>query len=368
MAMGVTDGDYRFTPDGPGDEPALGKGKKQEAIEGSYLHTGPSPYKVPPSHFMIRGDVNSPGPETHPGFVKVITYGNPPTELPPPTPHTSGRRLALAEWLVSRENPLTARVEVNRIWHHHFGRGIVATLDNFGKMGEQPTNPELLDWLTVEFMDRGWSMKQMHRLIMTSETYKMASDVPDSPQDPENKLLSHFRVQRLDAEVVRDSILAASGGLNLQFGGPPVFPVVPQEIVKSMFYGTWNQKDDGPEVWRRSVYIYRNRGLPFPLLEVFDLPNQNLACGARTITTVPTQALTLMNNDFVLKQAQLFANRLQEAAPADASRQIDLAYQIALARLPRPEEKRLAVDFLNNRSLADFTNVILNLNEFLYTR
>jgi len=368
MAMGVTDGDYRFTPDGPGDEPAPGKGKKREAIEGSYLPTGSGKYQVPPSYFFIRGDVNSPGPETKPGFVKVITYGNPPAELPPPTPNTSGRRLALAEWLVSRDNPLTARVMVNRIWSHHFGRGIVATLDNFGKMGEAPTNQELLDWLAVEFMNRGWSVKQMQRLIMTSETYQMASEFPAAEQDPANKLLSRFPIQRLDAEIVRDSILAASGALNLQVGGPPIFPMVPEEIVKSMYYGKWDQKVDGPAVWRRSVYIYRNRGLPFPMLEAFDAPNPNIACGARNISTVPTQALTLMNDDFVLKQAQLFANRLEEAAPGDRAAQIDLAYRIAVARAPRDDEKRVARDFLQSHPLADLTNVMLNLNEFLYMR
>ena len=142
-------------------------------------------------------------------------------------------------------------------------------------------------------------------------------------------------MQRLDAEIIRDSILAASGGLNLEMGGPPVFPMIPEEVVKSMYYGIWKQKEDGPAVWRRSVYIYRNRGLPFPLLDVFDLPNQNIACGARNVTTVPTQALTLMNDDFVLKQAQLFADRLEEAAPGDRAKQIDLAYRIALARAPR---------------------------------
>ena len=146
-AMGITDGDYRFAPDGPGDEPAPGKGIKQEATAGSFLNDGPGRYRPPPSYFLFRGDYQSRGPEMQPGFIKVITYGNPPTELPPADGRTSGRRLALAEWLVSPDNPLTARVIVNRIWHHHFGRGIVATLDNFGKMGEKPTHPELLDWL-----------------------------------------------------------------------------------------------------------------------------------------------------------------------------------------------------------------------------
>ncbi len=353
LAMAVTDGDYRFTPDGPGDEPAPGKGKKLDIGEGSYLHTGDTPYRPPPSYFLIRGDVNSPGPETHPGFVKVITWNNPPTTIEPPTPHTSGRRLALAEWLVSRDNPMTARVEVNRLWQQHFGTGIVATVDNFGKMGEPPTNPELLDWLALEFMDRGWSVKQMHKLIMTSAAYMSRDDFP---------------VRRLDAEAIRDSILVASGGLNPAMGGPPVFPMLPDEVLHSMTNGIWKQKTDGPEVWRRSVYIYRKRGLPMPLLEAFDLPNQNISCGARNVTTVPTQALTLMNDEFVLKQAELFAKRLEEAAPNDRAKQIALAYNIALSRPPQAEEQSLAMDFLREHALADFTQVLLNLNEFLYVR
>src|SRR5947199_2079211 len=209
MASIVTEGDWRSVGLGFGDynKGACPKCELEYEGAGKFIEFGPGKgnYKVPPSYCLMRGDPDSKAYPTKPGFLSVITNGNPPTELPPPDGRTSGRRLALAEWLTSRDNPLPARVMVNRIWQHHFGKGIVPTLDNFGKMGEQPTNPELLDWLAVEFMDRGWSMKQMHRLIMTSETYKMASDVPDSPQDPENNLLSHFRVQRLDAEVVRDS-------------------------------------------------------------------------------------------------------------------------------------------------------------------
>jgi hypothetical protein len=269
---------------------------------------------------------------------------------------------------------MTARVAVNRIWQHHFGEGLVPTLDNFGKMGDAPSNPELLDWLAMEFMDRGWSVKQLNRLIMMSETYRMASEVPEetltagAAKDPENKLLWRYRLQRLDAESIRDSILVASGGLNRQMGGPPVFPVIPAEVLKSMTNGIWKQTVEGPDVWRRSVYIYRKRGLPMPLLDVFDLPNQNISCGARNVTTVPTQALTLMNNDFVLTQAQLFARRLEEFAPGDSARQIERAYEIALSRPPEAEEMRLAMEFLNKHGLSDFTGVMLNLNEFLYVR
>ncbi len=153
---------------------------KHEATEGSFLFKGPGRYQAPPSYFLIRGDTESRGSLMKPGFVSVITYGNPPVEDPPANGQTSGRRRALAEWLGSPENPLTARVMVNRIWSHHFGQGIVATLDNFGKMGERPTHPELLDWLAVEFMRRGWSIKQMHRLMMTSEAYQMSSQYQDA--------------------------------------------------------------------------------------------------------------------------------------------------------------------------------------------
>jgi hypothetical protein len=371
MAAIVTDGDYRFTPDGPGDEPAPGKGVKSEVTEGSFLFKGPGRYQAPPSYFLIRGDVESRGSLMKPGFIGVITYGNPKTEDPPANGRTSGRRRALAEWLGSAENPLTARVMVNRIWSHHFGQGIVGTLDNFGKMGEKPTHPELLDWLAVEFMRRGWSIKQMHRLMMTSEAYQMSSqhqDAGDTEKDPDNQYLWRFRIQRLDAEIVRDAMMAASGALDLTMGGPPVFPHIPGEILRSMSEGIWKKEEDGPRVWRRSVYVYRKRGLPFPMFEVFDLPDQNISCGRRNVSTVPTQALTLLNDEFVLRQSKLFADRVEEAAKGDAAKRVDLAYRIALSRPPHEDEAKLAVDFLKNRSLADFTHVLLNLNEFLYVR
>jgi hypothetical protein len=367
----VTDGDYRFAPDGPGDEPAPGKGVKRDVGEGSFLFTGPGRYQPPPSFFLIRGDPESRGSLMQPGFISVITYGNPPVEDPPAHGRTSGRRRALAEWLGSPENPLTARVIVNRIWSHHFGTGIVASLDNFGKMGQAPTHPELLDWLAVEFMERGWSVKQMHRLIMTSEAYRMSSQHEDSTaasQDREDRYLWRYPIQRLDAEIIRDAIMAVSGALDLKMGGPPVFPHIPDEILASMSGGIWKKEEDGSQSWRRSVYVYRKRGLVFPMFEVFDLPDQNTTCGRRNVSTVPTQALALMNDAFVVGQAKLFADRVREAAPDDPARQIDMAYRLALSRPPREDEVRLAADFLRKRTLADFTNVLLNLNEFIYVR
>ncbi|HYM09688.1 MAG TPA: PSD1 and planctomycete cytochrome C domain-containing protein [Bryobacterales bacterium] len=404
-AIGVADGDYRFAPDGYGDEPAPGKGVKRDlTLKGTFLPEPGKPYTPPPSYFLIRGDYLSHGSVMQPGFVTVITNGNPPTALPPPDRHSSGRRRALAEWIASADNPLTARVMVNRIWNYHFGRGIVSTLNNFGKMGERPTNQELLDWLATEFVARGWSIKEMHRLMMTSNAYKMASayeNAADQKADPENRLLWKFRLQRLDAEALRDDLLAVSGKLNREMGGPAVFPKVDRSVLAAMKNGIWEVEDDGPQNWRRSVYVYRKRGMPFPMFEVFDLPDQNVSCSARNISTVPTQALTLLNDEFVLRQARYFAERVALEAGPDPAAQMTRAYELALGRNPTESERKLGLEFLakqlqfhTNRTaetgdaaaanppaapvngvtqahveaLADLTNVIFNLNEFVYIR
>ena len=392
MAEIVTDGDYRFAPNGPGDS-IIGCPECRIPPDepGTFLYEpGGAAYEVPPSYFLIRGDPFSPGSEMSPGFLTAATHGDPPTVIARPEARTSGRRLALAEWIASRDNPLTARVIVNRIWHHHFGRGIVRTLDNLGRMGDAPTHPELLDWLTVEFMDRGWSIKALHRLLMTSEAYRMASshhDVASAAADPENRLLWRYRPQRLEAEVLRDAIMTVSGGIDLTVGGPPVFPHVPEDILRTSggkglwcgsppdgkpvvapHEGVWCVEPDGPEVWRRSVYVYRRRSLVFPFFETFDLPDQNQTAAARNISTVSTQALTLLNNPFVLDQARLFAERLERAAPGDLERQIELASRIALTRPPTADEAAVAGELIAVQSLADFTHVMLNLNEFLYLR
>ncbi len=371
VAMGLTDGDYRFTPDGAGDEPAPGKGIKQEVTEGSYLCDGLKPYQAPPSYFLHGGDIASRGSEIKPAFVTVIDDGRLPTELPPAHRRTSGRRLALARWLTSENNPLPSRVMANRIWHHHFGRGIVSSLDNFGKVGETPTHPELLDWLAVEFREQGWSIKHMHRLLMTSRAYRLSSGFiseANMAKDADNLYWWRFRPQRLEAEIVRDSILAVSGSLNRAMGGPAVFPQLASEVLASMDKGIWHRKEDGSEVWRRSVYVYRKRGLPLPFFEVFDLPDQNITCGRRNISTVPTQALTLMHNDWVLNQSRRFADRIATEAGSAREAQVDRAYQLALGRAPDAREKQQAVEFLEKNTLSDLAHVMLNLNEFIYLR
>ncbi len=392
MAHVVTDGDYRFAPDGPGDD-VIGcpECRTPPDVEGTYLYEeGGSAYEAPPNYFLIRGDPFSPGSAMSPGFLTAATYGNPPTEIPRPDGRTSGRRLALAEWIASRDNPLTARVMVNRIWHHHFGRGIVRTLDNLGRMGDAPTHPELLDWLAVEFMDRGWSIKEMHRLLMTSEAYRMASSFPheaNADADPENNLLWRYRPQRIEAEILRDAIMTVSGGMDLTVGGPAVFPHIPADIlfqsdgkgfwcgspppgrrITAPSTGIWCEEPDRPEVWRRSVYVFRRRSLGFPFFDTFDLPDQNQTAAARNVSTVSTQALTLMNNPFVLNQAELFAERLEREAPGDLDAQIDLAYLIALTRKPSDTEREIARGLATGQSLVDFTHVMMNLNEFLYLR
>ncbi len=392
MAHIVTDGDYRFAPDGPGDQ-VIGcpECRTPPEVDGTYLYEEGGPaYKAPPNYFLIRGDPFSPGSPMSPGFLTAATYGDPPTEIPRPAGRTSGRRLALAEWIASRDNPLTARVMANRIWHHHFGRGIVRTLDNLGRMGDAPSHPELLDWLAVEFMDRGWSIKEMHRLLMTSEAYRMASSFPheaSADADPENNLLWHYRGQRLEAEILRDAIMTVSGGIDLTVGGPAIFPHIPSDIlfqsdgkgfwcgspppgrrITAPSTGIWCEEPDRPEVWRRSVYVFRRRSLGFPFFDTFDLPDQNQTAAARNVSTVSTQALTLMNNPFVLNQAELFAERLEREAPGDLDAQIDLAYLIALTRKPTDMEREVARGLAMEQSLVDFTHVMMNLNEFLYLR
>ncbi|MBM3737703.1 MAG: DUF1553 domain-containing protein [Acidobacteria bacterium] len=371
VAMGITDGDYRFAPDGAGDEPAPGKGIKQEVTEGSFLCDGSKPYTAPAAYFLHNGDMANPGSKIEPGFISVIDDGALPTTLQPGHKRTSGRRLALARWMASKSNPLPARVMVNRIWHHHFGRGIVTSLDNFGRNGDAPTHPDLLDWLAVEFVEHGWSIKHMHRVMMTSRAYRMSSGFSDEGNlrtDPENLHWWRFRPQRLEAEIVRDSILAVSGSLNKEQFGPAVFPELPKEVLASMDKGIWRQTGDGPGVWRRSVYVYRKRGLPLPFFEVFDLPDQNISCGRRTASTVPTQALTLMHNEWVLNQSRRFADRIATQAPSGVDAQVSLGYLLVLGREPSALERSEAVDFLKSRTLGDFAHVLLNLNEFIYMR
>ena len=370
MAEIATDGDYRFSPLGEGDNVvSCPKCRIPPAFSGSYLHKN-GEYEVPPSYFLIRGDSESRGSQMKPGFIDVITFGNPPTEIRRPDGNTSGRRLALAQWIGSPQHPLTVRVIVNRVWQKHFGRGIVATLENFGRMGEPPTHQELLDWMAVEFMNRGWSIKQLNKLMMMSEGYQAASDFEhagNSTIDLENRYLWRFRPQRLEAEIVRDSMLVAGGNINLVVGGEPIFPFIPADILVGQFRGKWENTPEGPAAWRRGVYVYRRRSLPYPMFDTFDHPDMNVTAGARNVSTVPTQALTLLNNPFVLSQARFMAERVAREA-SDPYGQVNLAYAIALARPATEAEARIGVGLIKEQSLLAFTHVVLNLDEFIYMR
>jgi hypothetical protein len=375
MAEIATDGDYRSTPLGEGDETiSCPKCRIPVPGAGPFLHTGPGRYQTPPSYFLIRGDVESHGSQMTPGFIDVITYGNPPTEIPRPDGRTSGRRLALAQWIASPRNPMTARVIVNRIWQKHFGRGIVATLENFGKMGDPPTHPELLDWMAVE-LTKDWSLKRLTKLMMTSEAYQMASASNDAAggneanlrADPENRYLWRFRPQRLEAEIVRDTMLAVGGNINLEIGGEPIFPFIPKDVLAGQYRGKWVNTPEGPAAWRRGVYVYQRRSLPYPMFDTFDHPDMNVTAGARHVSTVPTQALTLLNNPFVLSQAAFFAARIGKEA-SDPEAQVALAYRIALARPATDKEIAIGADLIRKQSLESLAHVVLNLDEFLYMR
>ena len=387
VAMGIRDGDYRFSPNGPGDEVQPGKGDRElYDFEGSFLPDPGRPYLPPPTYFLPTADYRNKGPEVQPGFLEVITLENPAPEPPPSNGNiTTGRRKALAKWLISEDHPLTARVMVNRIWQHHFGRGLVSTPSNFGVMGQAPTHPELLDWLATEFVRHGWSIKHMHRLIMTSQGYQMASAydrVANAEVDPENSYLWRFRPRRVEGEVIRDIILTASGNLNLKIGGKPFFPPIPEKVRQSNTQGKWEMTQEGPAVWRRSIYSYWKRGLRYPMFDVFDLPDPNISCEGRTVTTVPTQALTLLNNSFVLGQARSFAERVLDRSGREQAAQVKTAFRIALSREPSPKELDRNVAFLRRQrsyhaeregnsnpeleALTDFCHVVVNLNEFVY--
>lgn len=389
VADGVRDGDYRLLPDGLGDSHIPGTGRPDYGIKCCFVPAAGAKFTVPPLYFGAKGeDIKSDETtfQVQPGFLTVLDGVKKPAEHAPNRPDyvTSGRRRALGEAIVSSDNPLTARVMVNRIWGWHFGTGIVATPGNFGKMGMLPSHPELLDWLATEFVQKGWSVKQMHRLIMTSETYKMDSAFSretDLKSDPVNTFLWRFPAHRLEAEIIRDATLSASGQLNPQAGGEPFFPPIPVSLRADQPRGIWELTKEGPDTWRRSVYAYVKRGLKYPMFEVFDAPDSNVTCERRAVSTVPTQSLTLLNNEFTLLQATHFAGRVWKAAGNDPQKQIRELYRIAFSREPSASDMRINLAFLDKQKLStgggddasrsalvDLAHVVLNLNEFVYNK
>ena len=320
---------------------------------------------------LMGGELSRPGEEIAPGFIEAMQASG--------EPAPAGSRAALARWLTAPGHPLTARVMVNRIWQHHFGAGLVATPSDFGRNGRRPTHPELLDWLAREFIRSGWSVKHMHRLIMTSAAYRRASspDADASSKDPENKLLWRHSRRRLEGEAIRDSILAVSGTLNPAMGGPGVHAKLPKGINvefpnndKELSWGIGSEADDR----RRSLYLFQRRTLTFPLMEVFDSAPMNQSCAARAQTTVAPQALALFNGEFTREAAAHFAARIRREAGDDPAKQIGHAFQLAFTRPPSAAERTEALRFLQTQTplrndaivLADFCHVILNANEFIH--
>ncbi len=309
---------------------------------------------APPTHILIRGNSASPSSEVFPAFPSI--FGGKKLQETKSTNATSttGRRLAFADWLVSRDNPMTARVMVNRIWQHHFGQGIVKTTTDFGKAGLPPTHPKLLDWLASEFMEKGWSVKAMHRSILYSQAYQRSSRNvnPEAEKlDPENDFLWRQNLRRLEAEAIRDTFLSISGTLNPSMGGRGFFPHLAGEVLAGASRpGLDWQQSTVAEQSRRSVYAYVRRSMLVPELDIFDYSNTTSPLGERPVTTVAPQALLLLNDPFIHRQASVFATRVQrETSSPLVDDLIIKAYQIALGRAPRSRELKVAHRFFDQQ-------------------
>ncbi len=355
------------------------------------------PGKVPTTYLFFRGDHNQPRQQCLPGELSILSdpVHGPKIPVKDSALPTTGRRLAYARHLTSGKHPLVARVLVNRIWLHHFGRGIVATPGDFGSLGERPSHPELLDFLADEFMHGGWRWKPLHRLIVTSTAYRQVSRRRGDLEavDPDNRLLGRMNVRRLEAEAVRDGILAASGKLNRKMYGPPV-PVTPDEVGQVVLGAdtrdsagrpTGRKVPLGEEEFRRSIYVQVRRSLPLSVLEPFDPATVNPNCEVRATSTVALQSLLLLNNEFPVRQSEEIAQRVIRTAGPEVSAQVRFAWRLILGQEPTAEQVAGACSFLSRqsarfaaekpkpaapapdaRALASFCHALLCSNGFLY--
>ena len=314
---------------------------------------------APETFVLLRGEPKRKGPLVAPRPPGVLLASQPKDAFPDaitPGKTTTGRRAALARWLTRPDHPLTARVVVNRLWQHHFGRGIVATPSDFGVRGEAPSHPELLDWLASELVSQGWRLKAIHRLMVTSAAYRQASthaaDAAQAADDPENTLVWKMNRRRLEAESLRDAMLTVSGELNPKMGGPGVLVPIEKEVEDLIFteaevVDLWPETPDPAEHLRRSLYLFRKRNVRYPMFDAFDAPDTQTACAQRGVSTHALQALVLLNSDFAAGRARALAGRLyREAGDSSASR-IERAYRVVLARAPRPGEPEQARAFLD---------------------
>ena len=383
------------------DEKKRWEALKSQLDEYADLHPGELPLgsgmsdiggEAPITFLLSKGFYDKPLGKVQPGFLQVL---DPAPARIEPVANSTGRRAALAKWLTDANNPFTARVIVNRIWHYHFGRGIAGTPSDLGLKGERPTHPELLDWLASEFIAHNWSLKYLHRLIMTSATYQQASQhrVEAAQVDPQNKLLWRFPMQRLEGEIIRDSALAVAGLLNPKMGGPSIFPELPPGMPTPR--GGWKVNDAAEERNRRSVYVFVRRNTRYPLFESLDMPDPHESCSRRNVTTSPIQALNLLNSKLTLEWAQSFAARVINQSGSDLDRQIDTAFRLAYSRPPAKDELQMTRDFFQGHrrilaerlaggekvplptsvsgvdpasagTLVDVCHMLLNGNEFVY--
>ncbi len=318
-----------------------------------------------------------------PGYLSVLLPA--PPKIEPVAGRSTGRRLALARWIAGRDNALTPRVMVNRVWQQHFGRGLAATSGDFGQQGERPTHPALLEWLAAQWQADGMRFKPLHRLIMTSVAYRRASlgiSQEILSRDSGNALYSRFVRRRLTSEQLRDALLATSGELNLEMGGPGVRSELPKGISPAY---AWQPDADPAQRNRRSIYLLVRRNLREPLLEVFDMPDTHETCTRRLETTTAPQALFLLNAPWSLDRAEALARRVETADSTDAEGAIRAAYRLVFQREPEPDELQSSVDFLRrqadaadakdrepaadgagHQALVSLCHVLLNSNEFLY--
>jgi hypothetical protein len=340
------------------------------ASEGNFKPTHGRPREI---RVLRRGDVNSPGELARPGALTAI--GALPGSFELPSGHGEGdRRIALADWLANRDNPLTWRSIANRVWLYHFGRGIVDTPNDFGRMGQVPSHPELLDWLAVELRDSGGSLKHLHRLIVTSAAYQQssssesaesASNDPESV-DAENRLLWKMNRRRIEAEEVRDAVLAAAGMLETQMFGPAFQDFVIEKPEHSPHYLYAKHDPADAATHRRTIYRFIVRSQPQPFLGALDCADASMSVDKRNETVTPLQALALLNNPFMVEMSEQFSERLATVQPDDMAGQIELAFRIAFGRAPVQQEQNRLLEYAQEHGLANVCRIIFNLNEFVY--
>ena len=371
---------------------------KNKSLHHTFSEKGSEP---PLSRLWKRGDFRRPGPEVEPGYIRVVSHSAAPPKPMPIAEKSTGLRTEFARWLTRPNHPLTLRVIANRLWLHHFGRALVGTPNDFGIQGAPPTHPKLLDWLATELPRQNWSLKSMHRLIVSSAAYQQSSSGSGDEWsqtiriDPENRLYSRMNRQRLSGEAVRDAMLLISGKLNRKAGGPGFRPPLPREVTVTLLKNQWPVTKDKSEHYRRSVYLFARRNLRYPIFDVFDRPDALASCARRDVSTTAPQSLTLFNSEFSLVRARDLAGDVMTHAKQPLESRITEAYRRVLGRAPTGNELSTGAQFIHRQAeslrrqnrqarllavpsravdidphlgaaFTDFCLALFNLNEFLY--